>query len=454
MQTSQRHQSLSIIAATAYVVGIAACFMLDDPRLRYPSFVGGQALASAGFLSILALRPHGRSLLVWIGIGVGLKVWALQLSPAFSDDVFRYLYEGKIVLWGGLSFPFQHPPADAPSLGVPAAFMDHAWLRINHSELATIYPPLSLLVFGFSAVLTGLSGGSQLWVLKAILLSFDLLIWRLLHRLHPLSGLFWGLCPLTIFEVSREGHVDVLSALGLTIGALGCLRHRPTHGYLGWFLAAGAKLNGLLMVPLALRITRRGSWLIIPCLALIVAPYLYAEHQATSGLAAYTTRWRSGDGAYVIVLEGATRLLGGEWLRLNLWGAYVTITRHQLARVMIAALFLAVYGKVLVSAHGQSLRNIPSLGGFLIVVLLLLSPTLHPWYLIWTIPFVAIDHFYGRSAAVWLILCAPLLHHPAWMELRDGYWRHLPLVQAIIHVPAWILLIKDDYSLEPARQTR
>ena len=450
MKLIHKRPVLMNLALVAYVVGMAGGLALDDPRLRFPTYLVCQAFAWLGMLVILAQHPRTNLVYRLIIVGLLFRMWAVWSPPAFSEDVFRYVYEGKVALWGGIFFPFEHPPADGPQMGVPYELRDEAWLRINHPELASIYPPLAQLVFICGAFFGSILGGNALLCLKAILLGADLSTWYLLHRFNSLAGLTWGLAPLVILEVSREGHADVLSALGLTAGALGFAYARPLYGYAGWLCAALAKLNGLILIPLALRTTRKGAWIIVPGLVVLLVPYIMTTGQDTSGIAAYATRWRSGDGAYSLLLLTSEYLLGGDWISLQFGTQWVTITKHQCARGLVVALFGLIYSLVLLGP--QPLRSetvsvpqkhLPALSGFILLCLLLLSPTLHPWYLLWLLPFATLTPFPGRMAAFWLVASAAILHHPGWIELTEGSWRELAVLRAFIHIPAWGLLIWD-----------
>src|SRR6185369_16431099 len=99
---------------------------------------------------------------------------AIGRDPAFSDDVFRYVFEGRVVWSAGPLFPLLHAPAEAPALGVPAALLDASWQRINHPELPTIYPPFAGLVFAAAGGLGELAGGGHLRILKLLLVLADL----------------------------------------------------------------------------------------------------------------------------------------------------------------------------------------------------------------------------------------------------------------------------------------
>ena len=345
------------------------------------------------------------------------------------------------VWYFGWTFPFAHAPAAAPSLGVPLELLDHAWLRINHPELSTIYPPLAQVAFVGAAGVGELVGGGHLWFLKAVLVAADLVTWWLLaaslkHSGQPIERSFvWGLSPLVILEVAREGHADSLSAAGLALGIFALVQARPRLGYAGWALAALAKLNGLIALPAIARTTRRGLLLGVVVSALVAIPYAFAGGTSGAGLSAYATRWRAGDGAFSLLLRVSRILLGGEWAYLSSFN--ITLTQHQVARGLTGLVFAA--WSLAVLWRPAALRSVPARGGLLLLGLLLLSPTLHPWYVLWVLPFAAAaPAFHGRTAVLILAGLVPLLHHPGWLELIDGEWRDLGWVRATVHLPVLV----------------
>jgi hypothetical protein len=354
----------------------------------------------------------------------------------------------------GFAFPFVHPPADAPALGVSPAILDEAWLRVNHPHLPSIYPPLAQLTFALAAGAGDVLGGSHLGALKAALIGFELAGWWLLARARAASGrppqasLALGACPLAILEIAREGHSDAIAIFGLALGAYGFAAARPRLGWGGFALAALAKLNGLIALLPAVRGDRRGLlWPGLPLLALLVAPFLWIGADAGTSLAAYATRWRSGDGAFSLVLAAAERILGGDWARIG----GVTVTRHQLARVLTA---LAFGGAAIVLLRGRpSGPQIPARAALLLLLLLLLAPTLHPWYPLWLLPLLCFAPTV-RAAGVALISLAPLLHHATWLELERGQWIDLAPVRAAVHLPVWALLALGWRRGDPGPEPR
>lgn len=434
-------------AVATWLAGLTIVFTLDDPRLRFPAFLAGAALATTGWLGALAAvraRPPSRRVLgVVVALAVAMRLWAVSLPPAFSEDVFRYLYEGRVVWHEGPAFPFVVPPADAAARpALPRALFDASWLRINHPEIPTIYPPFAQAVFVLAAGLAELAGGGFLVALKLALvvaeLGAALLVAQALVALgRPRAeALVAVLCPLAILEIGREGHADSLSMFGLALGVWGFARARPAAGHAGFALAALAKLNGLVALFASARSTRRGLGVAIALLALLALPVTLGGPKALTALGTYASAWRAGDGVFTLVLELAGRVLGGDWRRI---GA-LTVTQHQLARAMTAALYGVLVLAVLRRPAPE--REVPARVGVLLLGLLLLSPTMHPWYTLWLLPFAALPGP-ARRASILLMALAPILHHPGWLELVGGTWTDVGWARALVHGPVWAVFLGD-----------
>lgn len=420
-----------------WAFGLGLALGLDDPRRRFVPYVLGTLAAWVGLALTTRARPTGH--LAWIVVlgGLGARAAALGLAPAFSEDLFRHVWDGRLALWAGPWAAYVHPPAEGPALSLPPGLLDEAWLRINHPELATVYPPITQAAAAAGVALGGLLAAPATGI-KLVLVAADLAAWRLVHRAQPSAGPAWALCPLLVLEVAREGHADALSALGLAVAAVGFTAGRPRRGYAGLAFAGASKLTGLVLAPWALSRTRRGWTWLLPAFALVALPVGWSlEVGEAAGAAAYATRWRSGDGAFSILLAAAEALLGGDWARLG----GLTLTRHQLARGLAGALFLAAYAGLI--ARGRALVG-PGFArgaGLLLTLLLLLSPTLHPWYPISLWPLVCVARFPGRAAAIWLAVGAPALHHAVHVELLVGVWTESAALRALLHGPAWALLV-------------
>ena len=94
-------------------------------------------------------EPNGSSsrsrlAVIWGG-AILCRALLVPIVPALSDDVYRYLWDGKVLL-AGIN-PYRYPPI-APEL---QSLRDGLWPLINHPNLPTIYPPLSMLFFAAAA---------------------------------------------------------------------------------------------------------------------------------------------------------------------------------------------------------------------------------------------------------------------------------------------------------------
>lgn len=441
------------LALAAWCAGLAAAGLLDDPRRRFVPFLVAFGIATTAWLTLgRRLATLDRSTVRFaMGLGLITRLAFLILTPAFSEDVFRHIYEGRLAWAMGPGAPFSFPPADAPDLGVTPALLDEAWLRINHPEILTIYPPLAQLMFAAAGALSQLTGLGALIAIKSLIVAADLGTWHAVARALKKRGrpvaesLWYGLCPLVLWEGAREGHADALSALGLAIGTWGFLAARPRRGYIGFALAALAKLNGLVVLPAALRSTLRGSGFALVLLLGLAVPFVLSGSAAGIGLTEYATRWRAGDGVFSLLLSLAEAILGGDWARIGVW----TLTRQALARVLTATVF-GVFVLVLLARRPET-TEVPGRAALMLVVLLLLAPTLHPWYGIWLVPFAAVGAG-PRNALLTLIALAPLLHYGSHHELITGVWHDPAWLRALVHGPVWLLLLGPQISARLARK--
>ncbi|HET9235464.1 MAG TPA: hypothetical protein VFP10_15130, partial [Candidatus Eisenbacteria bacterium] len=102
---------------------------------------GTWAFPFLGFTRDHASANDGRRLaLIWIG-AVLFRALLVPATPALSDDVYRYIWDGRVLL-DGIN-PYRYPPQAAEL----ASLRDALWTQINHPELETIYPPLLMLLF-------------------------------------------------------------------------------------------------------------------------------------------------------------------------------------------------------------------------------------------------------------------------------------------------------------------
>lgn len=340
---------------------------------------------------------------------------ALVLAPPLlSDDLYRYLWEGRLWL-EGLN-PYRLAP-DAPALG---HLRDELWANINNKSLASIYPPLAQLSFVVAQLL-----GGKVWTLKLLALFAHLLSVAAIARVSTerKASLALALNPLLLTEGALNGHFDVLCGTALLISAWALSRHRFVQAGVAACAAVGLKVIGLIALPL---LVRRPKILVATgaVSALLLVPLLWSRALGDpgSGLGQFATRWRGNDSVF-----GLIHALSGALFAESLAGL---VSRSIVAVVLLLLCFLMIH------------RRLPPLQAtrVLIWAVLLLSPQVHPWYLGWLLPLeVAAGGWAGLvwSASV-LLAYAPL---DQWVTER--VWEHSPLLQIVEYSAVAVALMLD-----------
>ncbi|HEX3554561.1 MAG TPA: hypothetical protein VIA62_15165 [Thermoanaerobaculia bacterium] len=394
-------------------------------------------LLGAAFLGLLwAARrleamaaPSTRALLL---AALLLRLPLLPLPPTLSDDVLRYLWDGKVAA-AGLN-PYALPPA----AGGLIPLRDDMWRRLPHTQVPTVYPPLSVAAFSIASRLPFPLPGWKVMVTAADLLACWLLL-GVARRLGVPPGrtVWYAWNPLVTLEVAGMGHVDALGVAAMVAVVLCLLSLPPRRGAAAVWAAAGAlaKLVPLAAFPLWARQTGR-PWRFLAMAggltALALVPVAVAARGVPSGLVTYGVSWEFDGPVYeplwrVLDRAGAAPAVARGLDRVKVWtGDYQTVNPlyPYLYPQLLAKLLLAggMAAAVLASLRWRD----PAAGtGRLFGVLLLLSATVYPWYLLWVLPWAAV-----RRHTAWLALSALILLSyipqftgvPLWPWVYLGIW--------------------------------
>ncbi len=410
------------------------------PQTRPPA-TAAMLLCLTAFSFYLAALVIARSLssrravIACAVLGLLFRVILIPESPSLSDDYFRYIWDGLVQLTG--INPYRYAPIDPALAGLDEALR----ARINHPQVPTIYPPLAQLSF----LLTAVASGDRL-ALKALWLICDLAVATLLFVMLPRERqlaawiLYWW-SPLVVVEVAWNAHLDLLGVLPL-VAALWLSGHararsapsepgagrREVGHSAGWARSAavGLTLAGATLVkyfPAALlpAATRRNgarcAAAFLLATAVLYLPYAGAGPRLFDGLFTYSVSWRFNDGIFGVLSWG----LGSE-----------------LAAKAVAA-------AVVLSIVIQSVRDDWSLtrtAFWVTGALIVLSPTVHPWYLLWMVPLVAL-----RPNRAWLYLSGSvfLAYYGLSTYQNAGVWPEPWWIKLLIYGPFLVLLVVDGW---------
>jgi hypothetical protein len=396
----------------ALFAGVIAALVLATPFAfwrygdnAYMAFAIATGLAAAGASTVAERLSSARALWLIIGVAVVLRLVLLLLDPLLSNDIYRYVWDGRVQS-AGIN-PFRYVPAD-PAL---AALRDAAiYPNINRADYAvTIYPPVAQMFFFLVTRL-----GENVTTMKAALLACEgvtvamiLMLLRQLGRpLTRLAAYAWH--PLPMWEIANSGHIDGLMVALMMVGLWLAVAGRPVRGAAAIALAALAKPFAVLALPAT---WRPWDWkaplAVVAVVALAYAPYLAVGWGVFGFLATgYLEEERYSSGGFIWPLAAL------RWVTGALPGDVAVY--FGVAALIVFALALRVSWRSARSAE-TTLRDINTL---LLVSLFLLSPN-YPWYFLVLTPFVAL----AGGAPVWVFtICAALL-------LEEANWDpHVPML--------------------------
>lgn len=358
-------------------LGTALVAVWGGPTL--PCLVVGTAL----WLALVWRAPRLGAAYVLV-LALALRA-ILGLSPYISDDVYRYLWEGRVLLAG--FNPFELAPS-APEL---AHLRDANHALINHPEYRSIYPPAAQGLFVLMALLEWGQQG-----LRNTLLAIDfgvvllLVAWLRAAGRAPGWAIVYAASPVVLLSAS-SGHVDPLALLGIAGAGAALARGKRLAAGALLGLAVTAKVFPLLLLPWFVRGGMGRVWfgfgavcaagaLFLPPLALVAPLDAFARDFAFNGALFRAARELPMDPHLVV---GAA---------LVLWVAAARLLAPDFARGALLAL----------------------LG------LLLLSPTVHFWYLSWLLVPAAV---LAPSAITWPVFAwcvSALLLYPTYAASQRG----------------------------------
>ncbi len=411
-----------LLPSCLVVAPFAGLAFLPDPIARYPLLLVLLAIATGGWL--LAWRAVARpdrardpSFAPVFLIAVALRIFTLLPEVPLSDDLYRYLWDGRVANSG--VNPFLHAPSSDTLVDLRD---EEIWPRINHPDVPTIYPPTAQLLFRLLDRFQPTPRAVRATMAAVDLVSVLLLAAVFRRRGRPAAlAVVAGWCPLAVLESAGGGHVDALG-VALMAGTLYAMES-GRNAVAGVALGLSGMVKPVLAFPFpALLATRDSGRARIALLGgaiaslLLVLPYAAAGERLVTGFLTYAESWRFNDAVYswIIALGPGPRAARGI-LGLALVATALVIARR--ARDPFAA------------------------SGAVILAMLFLSPTVHPWYGLWAVPLLPFLPRVLRPGGVALVALLPVAYAAAWHRAAHGEWSEPAWSRAAVWGPPVILTV-------------
>jgi alpha-1,6-mannosyltransferase len=388
-----------------------------------------------------------RWLVVFFVLAAGMQAILIFTRPTLSDDMYRYVWEGRVQVVSGLS-PYRYPP-NAPEL---APLRDaQIWASVNRKPAVTIYPPLAETTF---ALLWRIWPDSVRWfqivMAGGALLAGGLLVGLLRDLGRPTARvLIYLWSPLLIFETAHSAHLEGL-ILPLLVGAWWArLRRRDALSGALLGLATAYKLYPALLFPALWRPDhKQGRWqLPAAFLGVMAASYLPAvlrEGNAVIGfLPKYFRETFNLSPVVGAILDGLRSLNVGLLHGLGLGPL------RELALLLLST--LALLGLYMLLRPAQDGETVLRRSLWLIGAFILLSHDLFSWYLLWLLPLLAVFLQPARLRSLpglradawtgwWLFCGLAALSYTFFIR-----WRPVPLATWGEFLPLYAFLLLDGW---------
>lgn len=317
--------------------------------------------------------------------------------PALSDDFFRFIWDGSLVVNGlnpYLTLPSQILPevAHIPNLNTTL------YHQLNSPHYFTVYPPVCQFIFGLSTWISSGNNWVAVVVMRSILFAAELgniyLMVKLLNNYRkPVNLVFWyGLNPLVIVELTGNLHFEALMLFFTLLSLYLFTQHKTTQAGVALALAIGVKLLPLLFLPFLFLKLNLNKWFsfgaaISLTLLLLFLPFLSAElfYNIGQSLDLYFQKFEFNASIYYVF----------RWLGYQAYG-YNNIAHF--GPLLSVITFLSIMALALISRQAPA-DKLPVFLMSALTIYFFLATTVHPWYLTTLAAFAVFTPF--RFAFLW-----------------------------------------------------
>ncbi|GAB4296164.1 MAG: hypothetical protein Kow0098_19080 [Ignavibacteriaceae bacterium] len=350
--------------------------------------------------------------LIIIISGLLFRIILFNTDPTTSDDVYRYVWEGKVLLHG--HNPFTTPPADSALINL----QDDVFEKVTYKDIPAIYPP----AVQFSFVAAYIFFGESLTGLRIIFLFCEFLTMIFLLKLFDYYKkdlrliYLYAWLPLPIMEYFINVHLDPVAIVFTLMFIYFTEKKHIFLSAASLALAFLSKLLPVLLLPLIIKRYTVKQLLVfftffISVVFLFYFPFIMEEPDVFRALAGYLSKWEF-NGSVFNLLKGF--IDNGETVRM----------------ICAAALTISI---IMVAAFYKNLIN----GAFAVFLLVIIfSTTLFPWYLGWISALNPFTGFYSAGSLLFTINFSNF-------SVLAPEWKEFSFVLIAEYIPFYTLLLYD-----------
>ena len=371
--------------------------------------------------------------LFWVGVGILVRFILLFAFPNLSDDIYRFIWDGRLIVAG--VNPFEQLPGYylTPENVVPG--IDQAlYNELNSPDYFTIYPPVAQTVFAGAVSFAGDSLYVSSVVMKVFLLACEIgaimFILRILQQLSlPIKNVLWyALNPLIIIEVMGNLHFEGAMVFFFLMSFYFLLRSKLGIAAFAMGLSIASKLLPMMFLPSLLnRLGFKklfiyglltGATVVLLFLPLVSETFI---NNFANSLDLYFRKFEFNASIYY-----ATREVGQYFLGWN---------PIQFVGPIFSLLSVAYIGIETLYRKNQSIENWLTTTLFIFTFYLCFALTIHPWYL--SLPIVMCLFTPYRYPILWSGLIMMTYVNYSGAEYQENLWVVLIEYAAVFGFMIW-----------------
>lgn len=387
------------IALLAILQSLVLCWgSAGDVRQQLFAVMGCLACGVVSLWWILQAKHLDQTSTAWIvALALIVRLIAVFASPLLEDDHYRYLWDGFQTATG--LDPYRLAPVVFAEQDQLPEFWRDIVFSINHPDVPTIYGPV---LQGLFALAYWIAPG-QVGAIQGLLLLIDMSVLLLLvqQKIAVRGLLIYAIHPLILKEAMASAHPDGLVGLFLLLALIAWRAQQAMWVGVSMGLAIATKVSALVVLPLLLVAPQ------------MVAPQMFAPQLVASRLTA-AKNFRQQikvcfNGRWIVVLTGgclttllccyapfisqggsdlkALEIFSREWRFNPLGYRILQWVWGEAARASAAGLiFLGIFrlATVQIIQAGTEKNIIPAID-YALILLLIFSPVVNPWYGLWLI---------------------------------------------------------------------
>jgi hypothetical protein len=365
-----------ILSSASLILYILISYL--TPRQNFLPLIVQYTVLFGAFLLIYRLPLSGRYTDFAYLMGLFFRLSLLFLVPNLSDDVYRFIWDGRLTA-GGIN-PYTFLPEEVLSdPEIADEGISWALYELFGKNTHSSYPPLNQLFFAAAAFIFPKSIFGSIMLIRLLILGFEvgniILIRRLLLDTGKPAGLglLYVLNPLVILELIGNLHFEGIMVFFLLLGLRYLNRGKFYQAGMALGLGILTKLLPLLLLPfLWFRFRKNGLRIILAALLITATGFLpFSGFLSASGfldsLALYFYKLEFNASIYFLVRQ------------VGYWIAGFNIIWVAGPFLGLTALLLIFYFSFSRSAGKLQTAEVWM---WILMIYMAFTTTLHPWYII------------------------------------------------------------------------